>query len=157
MSRDATSPRSVRGALVRFFETEGWKYEEVPGLPLFRSMMVGRSMRWPIAAQWNTTDDQLVFYSICPIPVPREKISIAAEYISRVNFGLPVGNFEIDFDDGEIRFRTSADFEDIDVSLEMVHHLFYINVAAMDRYIAGIQDVLVGATPRDALQKLEGD
>ena len=38
-----------------------------------------------------------------------------AEYLHRANYGLRVGNFELDYDDGEIRYKTyiDADFTEI--------------------------------------------
>jgi len=35
----------------------------------------------------------------------------AAELINRVNFGLRIGNFEMDVEDGVLQYRTSIDIE----------------------------------------------
>lgn len=39
--------------------------------------------------------------------VPDARRLEAAEYLHRINYGLLLGNFEMDYDEGEVRFRTS--------------------------------------------------
>lgn len=41
--------------------------------------------------------------------VPPEKQTAAAELFTRINYGLPLGTFEMDFSDGEICYRTGID------------------------------------------------
>jgi hypothetical protein len=35
-----------------------------------------------------------------------------AKFITRANYGMSLGNFELDFNDGEIRYKTSIDVTD---------------------------------------------
>ena len=41
--------------------------------------------------------------------VPEEKRSAVAEFITRANYGLPGGNFEMDWRDGELRYKVFLD------------------------------------------------
>ena len=43
--------------------------------------------------------------------VPADRRTAMAEALSRINTRIPLGNFELDFEDGEVRFRVSADVE----------------------------------------------
>ena len=46
-----------------------------------------------------------------PIRVAEEQRQIVAELLARINYGLNIGNFELDMTDGEIRYKTSIDVE----------------------------------------------
>ncbi len=49
------------------------------------------------------------------------------EFITRANYGLPSGNFEMNYDTGEVRFRTSVFVTDRIPSYDEVEDL--INTA----------------------------
>ena len=74
----------------------------------------------------------------------------------RANYGLHIGNFELDMGDGEVRFKTSIDTESTALSFELVRNVVYANVMQMDRYLPGLMAVLGGqATPADAIDQVE--
>jgi hypothetical protein len=55
--------------------------------------------------------NQLFVHVMLPIRVSQDRRAQVAEFFTRVNFGLPIGNFELNFDTGESRFKSSLDFE----------------------------------------------
>ena len=67
-----------------------------------------------------------------------------AEFITRVNYGMVLGNFEMDYDDGEIRFKTSIDLEGAMLTDDLVKPLVYANCLMMDKYLPGIMQVISG-------------
>jgi hypothetical protein len=78
-----------------------------------------------------------------------------AEFLHRVNYGLGMGNFELDYDDGEIRLKTSNDFHGLRPTHEVLHRLIYYNAYALDQHLPAIQAVLQGTAPTEALESLE--
>ena len=46
---------------------------------------------------------------------PEEMRVPMAEFLTRANYGLRIGNFEMDFEDGEVRYKSSVDFEGIEL------------------------------------------
>jgi len=62
-------------------------------------------------------------------------------FLTRANYGMHVGNFEIDLDDGEVRFKTSMDVEDTEITATMCRNLVEVNLAVMGRYIEGLAAV----------------
>lgn len=79
----------------------------------------------------------------------------AAEYITRVNHGLPNGNFEMDMDSGVIDFKVFTPCYSTP-SDEAVRDSFVIPVAVIDRYGDGLIDVVVnGKSPRDVVAAIE--
>jgi hypothetical protein len=67
-----------------------------------------------------------------------------------------IGNFEMDFEDGEIRYKTSIDVEGDSLSSALIKRLVYANVMMMDAYLPGIMSVIYGdVEPKDAIAQIE--
>jgi hypothetical protein len=63
----------------------------------------------------------------------------------------------LDFEDGEIRYKTSIDVEGDRLSPAMVQQLVYANVLTMHRYLPGIMRVIYGnVSPAEATAEIEG-
>lgn len=66
--------------------------------------------------------------------MPVERRPAIAEALSRINCQLWLGNFELDFADGEVRFRASVDVEDGLLSETMVENMLRFTMNAMERF-----------------------
>jgi hypothetical protein len=106
---------------------------------------------WIVVGQWSEADQQLAIYCVCTLTIPAERRATVMEFVTRANFGLRLGCFELDLDDGEFRFRGSADFEGVDPAPATARALLYTAVATMGRYVPALVDVVDGAAPKDAL------
>jgi hypothetical protein len=79
-----------------------------------------------------------------------------AEFITRANYGLRIGNFELDFRDGEVRYKSSLDFEGETLTPGLVKFAIYPAVQTMDRYLPGLMGVIYGHKPRaEAIAEVE--
>src|SRR5262249_47600370 len=93
---------------------------------------------------------------ILPSNVPEEKRVEIAEFITRANYGLVIGNFEMDYNDGEVRYKTSVDVEGGELTPKMIENLMRANLMTMDRYFAGVMGVLYGdRDPAEAIAEME--
>ena len=67
-----------------------------------------------------------------------------------------MGNFEMDYSDGEIRFKTSIDVSGDRITFALLRQLIYTNVLTMDQYLPSIMAVIYGnATPEEAIAQIE--
>ena len=83
-----------------------------------------------------------------------------AELTSRANRGLLGGAFEVDVDEGDVRFRSDLDLGGAEVEDEqlgaMLAPLLEVNLETVEVYSAAIVAVLTGrATPLDAIDAAE--
>lgn len=115
----------------------------------------GTTSAWPCRAYVFENDARLVFVSVFPEVVPEAARPAIGELCNRANFGLAIGNFELDFDGGEVRFRTAADGDGTTLDTEHVSNVVVANVMTMDRYLPAIVAVLQGADPADAVEDVE--
>ena len=83
-------------------------------------------------------------------------IAAMAEFLTRANYGLPLGNFELDMNDGEINFKNSIDVNGGDLTQEMVKTLVIFSIECVNRYLPGMRAVLEGASAKQALETIDG-
>lgn len=139
-----------------FFSSHGWPYTHIQGETVLVMNFSGRSGNWSCYAQAKDDRDQFIFYSVCPVKASEEKRMLMAEFLTRANFGLTLGNFEMDFHDGEVRYKTSIDVEDDRLSEALIKQIVHANVMIMDHYLPGILSVLFGdRSPSDAIDDIE--
>ncbi len=148
---------SIFDAMVRFFQADDWFFEELPGKPVLRLRVRGNNGAWTCYAQAREKEQQFVFYSVLDFNVPLNRRQAMAEFLTRANYGLVIGNFEMDFDDGEIRYKTSIDVSGDRLTPELIKPLVYTNLLVMDRYLPGIVKVaFANADPASAIAEIEG-
>ncbi|MEH1900614.1 MAG: YbjN domain-containing protein [Nostoc sp.] len=142
--------------LSNFFKEENWEYLRQDNEPILHMGFEGKNGRWSCYAKVRELEQQCAFYSICPITVPNNRYLAMAEFLTRANYSLIVGNFEMNMDDGKIYYKTSLDFEGDRLSLMLIKQLVYSNVEIMDRYLPGIEVVASSEIlPREAIAKVE--
>lgn len=83
----------------------------------------------------------------------REKV---AEYLTRANYGLRMGNFEMDFRDGEIRFKSFCRSGDIALNEDQITDSFLLAIVQFDIYGDNLLAVLFGMKePAEAIEDAE--
>ena len=142
--------------LVDFLSQDGWAPESLPGEAMARLRVRGENGEWEAFAQAREADQQIVVYSECPLSAPADRRPEVMAFITRANFGLSIGNFELDLDDGEIRYRTSLDVKDDRLSPPLLRQLVWNNIAMLDRYLPALRQVIEsGASAAEALAPID--
>jgi len=111
---------------------------------------------WDCYAVARELQQQCLFYSQCPIDMPSDRWAAVAEFLTRANYGIPIGNFEINLYNGDIRFKTGIDVEDDRLSAALFKGIVQANLAMMTKYLPGIVQVgLEEVSPTEAIAALE--
>jgi len=157
MGDESNGNRSIYDVMIQFFDDDEWKYHKLEDQTILRLGFSGDNGSWRCYAQAKEEDDRFVFYSMLDAKVPEDKRPAMAEFLTRANYGLVIGNFEMDYSDGEVRYKTSIDVEDDRLSTALVKNLVYANVFLMDRYFPGIMKVMYAdIPPAEAIEAIEG-
>jgi hypothetical protein len=131
----------ILGEVVRrFFEDKGWTVRELEDGSLALTFD-GQHGRWRCRMFLDESLGQLSFYSILPELVPADRRAAVVEFVTRANVELILGNFELDLDRGELRFKTSIDVEGDRLTAALLTHVVHANVLSMDRYLPGLARV----------------
>ena len=141
-------------AVVDYLTGRQWPYEDRGEVIV--TPVLGRSETWPAFFEIRDEEQQLIVYSLVPVAVPAERRTDVALYIARANYGLAIGNLEIDLDDGEVRFRTSVDVQGVEISEPIIDHLFLANIMGVEQFLAGLLMVVEGADPIAAFEARGG-
>lgn len=73
----------------------------------------------------------------------KENLNAVSEYLHRANFGLKNGNFELDYADGEIRYKTYVNFENTILSSKVIEDSIMIPIAMFEQYGEGLMQTMV--------------
>ena len=99
---------------------------------------------------------QLIFYTLYPQHVERPRLQAAVEFITRANYGLVNGNFEIHWENGGVRFKTSLSLGRADLQTPLLRPLLLGNVVTHFRYSPGLRALIdTDCTAAEALALVE--
>ncbi len=147
---------TIYDRMLEFFQEDDWHFEPMEDKPILRMRFKGDNGSWRCYAQARDEQEMFIFYSVLEANVPSERRLATAEFLTRANFGLFIGNFEMDFSDGEVRYKTSLKCDAESLSSVLMKHLVYINVLMMDRYFPGLMAVMfAGKSPTEAIADIE--
>jgi hypothetical protein len=96
---------------------------------------------WDLIAEAHEDRDQVVVYAIAEATVPEERRTDVARELHRINYGLYLGNFELDLEDGEVRFKASVDFGGTPPTPELIRPLLAAATMTATRYLPDVEAV----------------
>ncbi|HSK22350.1 MAG TPA: YbjN domain-containing protein [Egicoccus sp.] len=159
MSDAAASPSSTAfGFLVDTLRASGLVLTEHPEQSTVSFLHAGERSEWSVFCRAREGLPQVAVYSLYPHAVPASRRGVVGELLTRANYGLFIGNFEMDLDDGEVRFKTSLDFAGDRLSGALLAGLIEHNLASFERYLPTIDAATAGGVDVEAmLAAVEGD
>lgn len=144
--------------LANFLAEDEWYPRRVDGKYAYSMSYSGKNGDLRCYAVVRVDLEEFLFYAVAPVKVPETVRPAMAEFLTRANFGLRIGNFEMDYGDGEVRYKSSLDFEGQILSPQLLRNAIYPAVHTLDRYLPGLLRVSFGgATPHEAIEEVEGD
>lgn len=85
-----------------------------------------------------------VLYFILDVMVPENQRKEVAEYLTRANYGLIGGNFELDMRDGEVRYKYTVENDPCVPSERLIEKSLAISEIMLLRYGDNLLKVMVG-------------
>jgi hypothetical protein len=156
MDKNQNVSQTIFEAITNFFTEDNWYFVEIEKNKTVCSPFQGRNGKLNCYAQAKEAEQQFVFYSIFPIKVQENQRQNIAEFIARANYGMIIGNFELDFHDGELRYKTSNYVTRNKLSFELIKILVYTNVKITDEYLPGIMSIINdNVSPELAIYQIE--
>lgn len=104
---------------------------------------------WQTFCKIMEEEKRFCYYSLCPVNVPADRIPYMAQVLTRINYGLKVGNFEMDYDTGEVHFKTYVDFYGEEDVKKAVSQCIYANIMCFDRYFPKLLHAIHGSQEDD--------
>lgn len=144
--------------IINFFKQKEWDYTHIKDKTIAILGISGENGKFQCVADIDEDEKKIIFLSVCSTNAPENKKIAIAELITRLNFGKFLGNFEMDYEDGEIRYKTSAYWGSVELDIEMIEMLIMTNIITMDTCLPGIMKVIYGdLTPLDAYNLVKAE
>lgn len=148
---------NVINKIKKFLDEDGWKYRYIEKDKVFITGVNVGSINGNIKIYIFLRTNGYTVYEIVNNRAESERYSSISEYLHRANYGLNDGNFELDYTDGEIRYKTYVNCRGIEeISNEIIEDSIYVGVAMIQKYGKGLLKVMLGVeTPSEAIKEAE--
>lgn len=151
----------IAKAIQSFLKSDDWHFSFDDKEGRFKFGLATRSKIKHLNYHILVYDDGYTVYTISPVGADhddKEMMQNMAEFVCRANYGLRNGNFEMDFNDGEVRYKTFVDCDGGAVPTnEIVKGSIYVSISMFRRYGDGILDVIYQNVPaKKVVAKCEG-
>ena len=158
MSRNYSE--EIASAVREHLDDKGWTYrfEDDNGVFRFGLNISGnlRSIQYLI----DIRDTDYNVYAVSPLSADKDnedQLRRMSEAVNRINYGLRDGNFELDLNDGEIRYKSYVNCEDSSLSEAMVRRSIGVPAAMFTRYSKAIIGIIFSdGDPKDLVDQCEG-
>ena len=109
-----------------------------------------------IFARIDADDSLFQVFGHSPVRVPPGSRPAIAEAVARINCGLKVGKFEMDCDEGELRFQAAQILPDDDLDEQTIQRLIGTTMSMLNIYLPAVLSVIYGnELPKDAVRHAE--
>jgi len=151
---EPSEPR-LHEALISAIEQIGW-YHHSSDAPSAMVDLVGATALYATRFHANEAGELLVCYTRAPQLVPLPARRRVMDFITRANFGMQYGNFELALEDGLLGFRISTHATASTLTERMVSSMLLHNVSTLDRYLPSLMEVIYAKRqPREAVEAAE--
>lgn len=139
------------------FEYNHQKYVDKPDQVVYRLGMGLENGKSDCFIDIRPEIKLIMIYATFSINVPENKRMQISEYLTRANYGMKLGNFELDFSDGELRYKCAYLFEESNPAVGQVFASnFHTALRMLDKYIPGIMAVIyANVSPQSAICQVE--
>jgi hypothetical protein len=105
-------------------------------------------------------DDEAGLFQVfgySPVRIPEGARPAVAEAVARANYGLRIGKFEMDVDQGSVRFQAAQILHGDALEEDVIDRLMGTTMSMLDTYLPAFLSVVYGnELPADAIRCVEG-
>jgi hypothetical protein len=150
-----SSETPLHDALISAIDRIGW-YHHFSHAPSAMVDFIGAAALYATKFHANESGELLVCFTRAPVLVPLPARRRVMDFITRANFGMQQGGFELSLDDGMLGFRTSTHASIATLTEHMVRSMLLFNVSTLDKYSPYLMEVIYAKrTPREAVEAAE--
>ncbi|MBQ3444628.1 MAG: hypothetical protein IJG33_15455 [Selenomonadaceae bacterium] len=160
-TRGRDTLQEVKAAVENFFKRDRVKHEPFNERDVASAIYSVDTKFGHTTIFFHAYDDKLILHLMIPLNAGEEERSKVGEFILRANYGLKVGCFDFDFNDGEISYRIAlycGDSEFAPPTYEQIDFSVIIGLMMIERYGDALVKVMFGLVePADAIAAVEAN
>ena len=147
--------KQLFAAVKAYYESQGWRFEVKEDRDRIEMLITLRDFN-ACRVITRVYDKRFSTYCIFPVRVPEAARSRAGEYLHRANYGLNIGNFEFDYNDGEVRYKANIQCGEAIPAMDIIERLVDVGMDMVIRYGDGLMKVIYGkADPKKTIREIE--
>ena len=147
----------------KYLDDNDWNYEEqeLGKTVAYKGGIGGLAEEGGVFDSYNFVllvgEETVQSYAVMPTSA-KSKLAEVAEFITRANYGMWFGNFDLDYSDGEVRFHICFPACVLQNDLEdSLNFMITGGVLMLNKYARGYMKVIMGdITPEAAIKEIEG-
>lgn len=141
--------KQIVDAVSHWLDHDDWHYDYNAEKHMFKMGISLKSKLQSGRIFVDVKEDCYVVYIYAPIS-GKDNLAELTKYLTMANYGLLNGNFELDVDDGEIRYKTYVNCDGLrELSSAVIEDSIYVGCVMMDRYGDGIAALALGFSDAD--------
>ena len=140
------APRTARMAVEEVLGASGFSFalsEDEAGYVDYLAA-VGQGIVEAFAVRLSEELERVVVYVLFEPKAKKELRGELAEFVTRANFGMGDGNFEMDYDDGSVRFKVALDYTEEPLSPLLVRNMIFDAMDTTEVYADALAKVIAG-------------
>lgn len=139
-----------------FFKENNWKYDYDAENSTFYSAVSMGNVIGHLQIRIFVRDRYYKAYTILANKSDADHIAAVAEYLHRANYDLNNGNFELNYRDGEVRYKAFVEFQGAEFGKSTVEKSIIIPILMFDKYGKNLIKVMLGdGSPEKLLNEAE--
>jgi len=137
---------TLYSTIAAFMDEAKRPYQGEAASGILTTEIIGDDGSWRVYIQITDDDEtrRVVIHAQLPARIPDSNRVNVAELLTRINYDLIVGNFELGLDDGEVLFKTTLDLADGQLTQAMFERMYMLNGQIMNQYFPQILSVGYG-------------
>lgn len=106
--------------------------------------VAGENGHWTVRVQVLEEMERVLITSSPGVNCPESRRTTLCEFLNRLNWGIMQGNFDMDMNDGETRFRTCLDCAGQPLTESQLDLFFCLHFTTLDHYFLSLMRVIYG-------------
>ncbi len=136
--------KAIYNAITGFLDDDDWKYSFDEERELIRAGVSLKNKLQSTRLLIDLRDDKYLVFATINLNCDEDARAEMAALLTRINYTLIFGCFEMDFSDGEVRFRFSVDCDGAIPSRAVVQDSIVMPALMMEKYGNAILKVMMG-------------
>lgn len=123
----------------QFLDNKKWKYTKLKDSNVFLFGITGKNGQFQCVIDLGENEQELALYSICGDKAKTENYDKVLNTLNEINYSLLFGNFELDKNDGEIRYRTTMFLNGLELNENFVEEFVLTHIRTMDEQLLRVR------------------
>ena len=127
------------------FRHLGWNAKTLQDYPVITCAVAVPNGTLDVFCHVHTELERILFYVRAQgLEFPAVRLPALAEFLTRANYGLPLGNFELDWDDMEINCKSGVQLPAACLTVDLLQSYLLSAVETCNHYLPGLRAVADG-------------